>query len=84
MLYRAAIWTVWRNYMKDASENRKVGTPAQALGLYPRALKLKEILAERLFSEQAKLSAWLSDCYFGRIQTRAIQGCVAHTRRYAV
>jgi hypothetical protein len=83
VLYRTAIWIVWRNYMKDASENRKVGTPAQALGLLPRALRLKEILAERLFPAQAKLSEWLSDCYFGRIPTRAIKNCMAHTARYA-
>jgi hypothetical protein len=32
-LYRMAIWTVWRNYIKDTSENRKTGPPAVGLGL---------------------------------------------------
>ncbi|MEZ4281638.1 MAG: hypothetical protein R3F21_18705 [Myxococcota bacterium] len=48
-LYRLAIWTVWRNYMKDRSENRPRGTPAQALGITTGPLGLREILARRLF-----------------------------------
>lgn len=84
VLYRAAIWVVWRNYMKDCSENRKVGPPAKALGLIRRSMKLKEILANRLFPERVSLSSWLADCYFGRIPTRAMEHCVSHTARYAV
>ncbi len=82
-LYRLAIWTVWRNYMKDRSENRRVGPPAKVLGLVPRALSVSEILAERLFPDRAKLSGWLSDCYFGRITTRAIERCSRHERVFA-
>jgi hypothetical protein len=33
-LYRMAIWVVWRNYVKDPSENRRDGPPAKALGPY--------------------------------------------------
>ncbi len=83
ILYRAAIWTVWRNYMKDRSENVKRGTPAQALGLARRALGLGTILSARLFPDRFVLSRWQSDCYFGRIPTRAIERCVPHAARYA-
>ncbi len=84
ILYRAAIFTVWRNYRKDRSENRQLGTPAKALGLAKRALAVDEILARRLFPERKGLRGWLRDCYFGRIPTRAIERCVEHRARYAV
>jgi hypothetical protein len=84
VLYRAAIWVVWRNYLKDRSENRKVGPPAKALGLVRRSLKVTEILGERLFPEREGISGWLSACYFGRIPTRAIGHCVSHTAVYAI
>jgi hypothetical protein len=83
-LSRLAIWVVWRNYMKDRSENRRVGPPAKALGLIGRALTLREILSRRLFPERVGLSGWLAACYFGRIPTRAIEHCTVHAARYAV
>jgi len=83
-LYRAAIWTVWRNYMKDRSENRRVGPPAKALGITKRALCVEEILGERLMPFRAGLSGWLSECYFGRIPTRAIERCVEHRAVFAM
>ena len=84
-LYRLAIWVVWRNYVKDRSENRRSGPPAKALGLIPRALTANEILARRLFPKiEIALSGWLRDCYFGRIPTRAIPRCGVHRKRYAV
>ena len=83
-LYRAAIWTVWRNYMKDRSENRRVGPPAKALGLIERALTLGQVLDRRLFPEQSKLSVWESACYFGQIRTRAIERCVEHRAVFAI
>jgi hypothetical protein len=84
-LYRLAIWVVWRNYMKDRSENRKVGPPAKALGLVRRALDVGEVLARRLFvGPDGSVPGWLGECYFGRIRTRAIANCVAHQARYAI
>ena len=82
-LYRAAIWTVWRNYMKDRSENRKVGPPAKALGLVKRALTLEQVLSTRLFPERTGISGWLAECYFGRIRTRAIENCSEHRAVFA-
>ncbi len=84
ILYRAAIWTVWRNFMKDRSENAKRGTPAQALGLAKRRLRLRDVLGARLFPDRVGVSGWLAACYFGRIPTRAIEHCVPHRAKYAV
>jgi hypothetical protein len=50
-LYRVAIWTVWRNYIKCRSENRRSAPPAVALGLIRRAMTVGEVLTERLESE---------------------------------
>ena len=83
-LYRLAIWTVWRNYIKDRSENRRVGTPAMALGLTRRRMTVGEVLAKRYFPGGANISGWLSRCYFGRIGTRAMPGCREHQNSYAI
>jgi hypothetical protein len=83
-LYRMAIWTVWKNYVKSRSENRRDGPPAQLLGLIRRAWTVPKVLAERLFPDRVGLSGWLSRCYFGRIRTRAIETCRVHTARYAI
>ena len=84
VLHRAAIWTVWRNYVKDRSENRRLGPPAKVLGITKRALSVGEILRERLMPFQAGLSGWLSEYYFGRIPTRAIERCVEHRAVFAM
>ena len=82
-LYRMAIWTVWRNYIKDTSENRRTGPPAVGLGLIQRAMTVPEVLAERCFPQEVGLSGWLSRCYFGQIATRAIQNCRSHEAVFA-
>ena len=83
-LYRMAIWTVWRNYIKDRSENRRVGPPAVALGLIRRAMTVAEVLAARCFPDKVGISEWVTRCYFGRIETRAIERCDSHRAVYAM
>ena len=83
-LYRAAIWAVWRNYVKSRSENRRDDPPAVALGLLPKRLRAKEVLAERRFPWRQELGPWLERCYFARIATRRLTRCRSHTLRYAV
>ena len=83
ILYRAAIWVVWRNYIKNRSENLRDAPPAQVLGLINRALTVPDVLSERLFPDRVALSPWLASCYFARIETRAIEHCKAHQARYA-
>ena len=71
--------------MKDRSENRPRGTPAQSLGIVKRALEVDQILRARLFqSREPTVRGWLAECYFGRIMTRAIENCVVHSARYAM
>ena len=83
-LYRLAIWSVWRNYVKDRSENRRRGTPAMGLGIAKRALRTRELLEPRLFPGRVRsLRGWLAECYFGRITTRAIETNVTHSKKYA-
>jgi hypothetical protein len=83
-LYRAAIWAVWRNALKARSENRRDAPPAVALGLLPKRLGVREVLATRLFPWRQPLGPWIERCYFARIPTRALARCRTHARRYAV
>jgi transposase-like protein len=83
-LYRAAIWAVWRNFMKSRSENRRDDPPGVALGLIPKRLGAREILAQRRFPWRQELGDWLVRCYFARIPTRRLARCRTHTLRYAV
>jgi hypothetical protein len=83
-LYRIAIWTVWRNYIKYGSENRRSAPPAVALGLIRRAMTVGEVLTERCFPDQVGISGWVSRCYLGRIATRAIENCHSHRAVYAM
>ena len=83
-LYRAAIWVVWKNYIKSLSENRRDAPPAKGLGLIQRALTVRQVLAKRLLPDRERISGWLEACYFGRIPTRAIGACRSHRAKYAI
>nr|MDJ0788833.1 hypothetical protein [Myxococcota bacterium] len=82
-LYRAAIWVVWRNYMKSRSENRRDDPPAVFLGLIPKRLGVREILRDRCFPWRVELRGWLADCYAARIPTRRLARCRTHDLVYA-
>jgi transposase-like protein len=82
--YRAAIWLVWRNYVKSVSERRRDAPPAVRLRLLPRRLRVAEILQTRQFPWRVTLSDWLRRCYFGRLATRRMARCRSHELRYAV
>jgi len=83
LLYRAAIWVVWKNYLKSLSENRRDAPPATRLGLIQRALTVRQVLAKRLLPDREQVSGWLEACYFARIPTRAIASCRVHRAKYA-
>jgi hypothetical protein len=83
-LYRAAVWAVWRNFVKSRSENRRDDPPGVALGVIRRRLDTQEVLAARLFPWRHALGPWLERCYFARIATRRLTRCRNHTLRYAV
>ena len=83
-LYRAAIWAVWRNFVKSSSERTRSAPPAVALGIVPERLSVDEILSQRLFPGRVGIRGWVEACYAGRIQTRCIARNRAHELRYAV
>lgn len=82
-LYRAAIWAVWRNFMKSRSERRRDDPPGVVLGLIEKRLTAPEILRERRMPWRYPLTGWLERCYFGRIPTRRIPNGRSHSLRYA-
>ena len=82
-LYRAAIWAVWRNFMKSRSENRQDDPPGVALGVIPRRLRVQEILRERRFPWRQELAGWVERCYFARIPTRRLASVRHHELTYA-
>ena len=83
-LYRAAIFAVWRNFMKSRSENKRDEPPAVALGLLPARLSVPELLAKRRFPWRHALSPWAERTYYARTPTRALPRCRAHALRYAI
>jgi len=83
-LYRAAIWLVWRNYVKSTSEKRRDDPPGVTLGLIPKRLRVEDVLRARRFPWRLELGEWLARCYYGRIPTRRIPRCRTHRLRYAV
>jgi transposase-like protein len=82
-LYRAAIFTVWRNYVKSSSEARRDDPPGVKLGIIERRMTVGVLLRERRFPWRAGLRGWLARCYFGRIRTRCLAHCRPHALRYA-
>ena len=83
-LYRLAIWTVWRNYIKSRSEARRDAPPAKVLGLIKDTLTVRSVLSERLFPHRESVGSWVSECYSGAILTRAIETCRVHEAKYVI
>ncbi len=83
-LYRLAIWTVWRNYMKSRSEARQDAPPGVVLGRIRQALTPADVLKARLFLHRASVGPWIAACYRGAIATRAIERCRVHDLKYAI
>ena len=80
---KLVILLVWRNYVKLRGENRCRTTPAMALGLLPRRLRVEDVLAERLFRSQIKLPPRWSEYYARLVVTRALPRNRAHELSYA-
>jgi hypothetical protein len=83
-LYRAAIWQVWRNYMKPRSERRRDAPPGVAIGVIDAPLTLSQVLEQRLFPWRVPMTQWLERCYFGRIPTRRWSRLRSHELVHAV
>jgi hypothetical protein len=83
LLYRIAVWAVWRNYMKPISERRGGPTPAQMLEIRQEPLLIRQLFARRLFPSQIPLPGRLKSYYYGRVRTRRIGPATEHRCRYA-
>jgi hypothetical protein len=81
--YRMAILLVWRNYLKSVSERRQDPTPAQRLGIFPRKLRVGDVLAERLFPSRIPLPERIAQYYWRRVPTRRIPNAPEHRLDYA-
>jgi hypothetical protein len=77
-MYRAAIWVVWRNYVKSRSENKKNSPPAVVLELIGKRYSIARVLEHRLFPSRLNLSKWVRHCYDGRIRTRRLETNRSH------
>jgi hypothetical protein len=82
-LYRLAIRTVLRNYVKPTSVRRKIPPPGVCVGAIPRAWTVNDVLQQRLLPWRFALPGWLADCYYARIPTRAMPRCREHQLRFA-
>src|SRR5262245_14076553 len=80
---RLAILQVWRNFIKPFSERRGGGTPAERLGLRPRALSVAEVISKRLFPSHLRLPARVRSYYRRLTKTAAIPRNRQHRLRYA-
>jgi hypothetical protein len=82
-VYRLAIRTVLRNYVKPTSVRRKIPPPGVTIGAIPRAWTVDDVLRQRLLPWCFALSGWRADCYYARIPTRPMARCREHQLRYA-
>ena len=80
---RLALLQVWRNFIKPFSEQHGGGTPAQRLGLFDRALTVKEILRRRLFPSHMEMPVRLMDYYRRDVITPALGRQRLHHLRFA-
>jgi transposase-like protein len=82
-LLRAAIFVVWRNYVKGSSERRRSEPPGVTVGAIPQRLAVAALLERRRFPWRQQLPRWVRACYEGRIFTRARRRQRVHALRYA-
>jgi hypothetical protein len=78
-LYRAAIFIVWRNYVKPFSELRRDAPPGVRVGVIEEPLRVEALLRRR----EVALCPWLRRCYRGEIPTRRIARIYTHRLTYA-
>ena len=83
MLWREALFRVWRNWVKHVSERARKDTPAMRLRLADRPLRWGEILRQRIFVTRTRLRAPLDTYYWGRVPTRQIPRAREHRRVFA-
>ena len=84
VIYRHAVFQVWKNLVKVASERRPTETPAQRLGVTNRRWTIEELLSLRRFPTRRALRKRVGEYYFGRMRSRFVLGERTHDRQMAV
>ena len=80
---KIAVLQVWRNFVKQFSERRGGGTPAQRLGLRRQPMRVSDILSKRLFPSRTRLPDRLKIYYRRETVTRQIPRGRTHRAVYA-
>ncbi len=75
VIYRHAVFQVWRNLVKAGAErDAKKRTPAQRLGVTDRRWSVPELLAVRRFPTRRRLPKRIANYYWGRVRSRFLKG----------
>ncbi len=80
---RQAIYQLFRNFLKHASERARDGSPAQRLGLVKTLLKAEDLLSERIFPTRLDLRPRVQRDYEGRYPSRFLVRQTVHRLKYA-
>jgi hypothetical protein len=83
VIHRHAIFQVWRNLVKAASERQLPKTPAQRLGITDEPWSVGRILETRLFPNRLELPERILRSYRGEYWSRFIRRERAHQLRRA-
>ncbi len=83
VIHRHAIFQVWRNLVKAASERRPAETPAQRLGITDSPWSVDRILETRLFLHRIDLPERILRSYRGEYSSRFVRREQAHRLRRA-
>jgi transposase-like protein len=83
VIARHAVFQVWSNVTKQASERARDGTPAQRLGVLTHVLSVDEVLARRLFPNHFRLRARVQAYYWGRVRSRFVKNERVPNLKYA-
>jgi transposase-like protein len=83
VIHRHAIFQVWRNLVKAASERRPPATPAQRLGIADAPWSIRRVLQSRLFPHRIELSERVMKSYWGECVSRFVLGERSHRLRLA-
>jgi hypothetical protein len=83
VVHRHAIFQVWRNLVKAASERRPPQTPAQRLGLTAAPWSVSRVLRLRLFPHRLGLPERVARSYWGGQTSRFVRRERMHRLRFA-
>jgi transposase-like protein len=84
VIYRHAVFQVWRNLVKPASLRDPRQTPAQRLGVTDRRWTVRELLSVRRLPTRRRLRQRVEDYYWGRQRSRFLRGERRHEPVFVV